>query len=115
MSKILKVNVSPAQDDIDTVLSLIVVDSSDNGKCWKLNEESDELTEFTKIPDCLFRDGIGICVYEDVGLILTGGIMDMCAVYQATTNTWQTMEQKWVGRNKHASVCIHVSTSFLWH
>ena len=102
---------------------VVVADTLHDRQCWKLDigesyqfkefniEEPCPFTEFTRIPDCLFNEGIGLCVYEGVGLILTGGLMDLCAVYEVATNKWHTMEQKWIGRYRHASVCIQVSAS----
>ena len=52
-SHILYAKISPVEDDVNTVHSLIVVDSYD-GKCWKLSEDPmvSDSTEFTRIPDC---------------------------------------------------------------
>ena len=89
-----------------TTLSLVV---ASHEQCWKLSwNDPDDLTEFTKVPDCLSSSGMSLCVYEGIGLILTGGLGDVCAVYYATKNQWQTIEQTWLCRAKHASVCIQV-------
>ena len=97
---------------IQTLDSIVLVDADYNGgNCWSLVPgQSYEFKKLTQIPRCLFRAGVGICIYKDVGLLLTGGLQDLCAIYHAETQTWQTIEQNWVGRYKHASICIDVST-----
>ena len=116
VSTILNAKDAPVQAiaPVSTIPTLVINANGSSGKCWKLNiKESKEFTEFTTIPDFLFQKGIGLCAYEGVGLILTGGLMDLCAVYQAATNKWHSMKQEWVARRRHASVCIKVSTYLL--
>ena len=106
---------SPDDASLSTHTKRLVVFYSDLRRLtcsqYPLDSESRQLMSyFTAIPECLYQDGVSLCVYDNIGMILTGGLMNSCAVFQSKTLTWQTFKQNWVGLRYHASACVNVST-----
>ena len=101
---------SPIQSKHTPVMSLIVTGGAANNVCWKLYGK-EQFTKIIEMPEdvytplnCVYHS---ICVYEGVGLIVTGGHPNaICSVYHAAAKVWKPLADMSFPRRSYASVCI---------
>ena len=69
--------------------TLLLIGGRDNKKAWKLTEKN-EFEEVTSIPDEVYSINHSICLYDNIGFVVTGGNdRDTCTMFQLHEQKWK--------------------------
>ena len=89
--------------------SLLIMDGEGYYSTWKLvrTKSGNEFKRITSIPlDLSDGNYQALCFYEGVGVILTGGRDDACAIYSVAANKWKRIKTSTILTYSHICVCV---------
>ena len=88
-------------------LSLILIGGDGNKKAWKLSKDK-HFQEVTRIPDDVFADHHSICLYDNIGIVVTGGTgKETCTMFLLDEQRWKPLKKMRTTRCHHASICVN--------
>ena len=100
-------NLKVEQDRHPELASLLLVGGHENSKGWKITEER-EFVEVLSIPDDDLGMNNSICLYEDIGVVVTGGEehKDTCTLFHFQRKEWTKKRNMPTARCYHSSICV---------